>query len=108
MQGFQYDVVVDNIIDEVMEPQLRQVITEAWRDVVEVDRNKQVKKVSSRKTPSHDFSTSPSFLLDMSISQKRCARIRRASVRRHERDVRVYGSGLAFRVYNVLALHAST
>ena len=45
MQGFQYDVVIDDIIDEVMEPQLRPVIIEAWRDVVDVDRNKQVKKV---------------------------------------------------------------
>ena len=29
-----------------MEPQLRQVIIEAWRDVVDVDRSKQVKKVT--------------------------------------------------------------
>ena len=54
MQGSQYDVVVDDIIDEVIEPQLRQVIIEAWRDVVDVDRNKQVKKVSYRKNPSSD------------------------------------------------------
>lgn len=47
MQGFQYDVVIDDIINEVMEPQLRPVIIEAWRDVVDVDRNKQVKKVST-------------------------------------------------------------
>ena len=46
MQGSQYDVVIDDIIDEVMDPQLRQVIIEAWRNVVDVDRNKQVKKVS--------------------------------------------------------------
>lgn len=51
MQGFQYDVVIDDIIDEVMESQLRQVIIEAWRDVVDVDRNKQVKKVHFRETP---------------------------------------------------------
>ena len=29
-----------------MEPQLRQVIIEAWRDVADVDRRKQVKKIS--------------------------------------------------------------
>lgn len=50
MQGFQYDVVIDDIINEVMEPQLRPVIIEAWRDVVDVDRNKQVKKVHFRET----------------------------------------------------------
>ncbi|XP_020602446.1 uncharacterized protein LOC110041496 [Orbicella faveolata] len=47
MHGFQFDVVIDDIIDEVMEPQLRPVIIEAWRDVVDVDRDKQVKKVST-------------------------------------------------------------
>ena len=31
-----------------MEPQLRQVITEAWRDVLDVDRSKQVKKVTDK------------------------------------------------------------
>ncbi|KAJ7333080.1 hypothetical protein OS493_018252 [Desmophyllum pertusum] len=46
MQGSQYDVVIDDIIDDVTDPQLRQVIIEAWRDVVDVDRNKQIKKVS--------------------------------------------------------------
>jgi len=45
MHGFQYDVVIDDIIDEVIEPQLRSVIIEAWRDVVDVDRKKQVTKV---------------------------------------------------------------
>lgn len=45
MHGFQYDVVIDDIIDEVIEPQLRPVIIDAWRDVVHVDRNKQVTKV---------------------------------------------------------------
>ena len=55
MQGFQYDVVIDDIIDEVMEPQLRPVIIEAWRDIVDVDRNKQVKKVRARETyQNHD------------------------------------------------------
>ena len=29
-----------------MEPQLRQVIIEVWRDVADVDRSKQVKKIS--------------------------------------------------------------
>ena len=29
-----------------MEPQLRQVIIEAWRDVADVDRSKQVKKLT--------------------------------------------------------------
>jgi len=47
MHGFQYDVVIDDVIDEVIEPQLRSVIIEAWRDVVDVDRKKQVTKVSS-------------------------------------------------------------
>ena len=50
MQGFQYDAVIDDIIDEVTEPQLRPVIIEAWRDVVDVDRDKQVKKVCFRET----------------------------------------------------------
>lgn len=50
MHGFQYDVVIDDIIDEVIEPQLRSVIIEAWRDVVDVDRKKQVTKVRSRET----------------------------------------------------------
>ena len=50
MHGFQFDVVIDDIIDEVMEPQLRPVIIEAWRDVVDVDRDKQVKKVRFRGT----------------------------------------------------------
>ena len=31
-----------------MEPQLRQVIIEAWRDVLDVDRSKQVKKVTDK------------------------------------------------------------
>ena len=50
MHGFQYDVVIDDIIDEVVEPQLRPVIIEAWREVVDVDRDKQVKKVLFRET----------------------------------------------------------
>ena len=31
-----------------MEPQLRQVIIESWRDVLDVDRSKQVKKVTDK------------------------------------------------------------
>lgn len=78
MQGFQYDIVIDDIIDEVMEPQLRPVIIEAWRDVVEVDRNKQVKKVCFRETyQSHDRM----LLFYMSSFH---ARARRASVIRPE------------------------
>ena len=50
MHGFQYDVVIDDIVDEVVEPQLRPVIIEAWREVVDVDRNKQVKKVRFTET----------------------------------------------------------
>ena len=46
IQQSQDDSLINSIIDEVMEPQLRQVIIEAWRDVVDVDRSKQVKKVT--------------------------------------------------------------
>ena len=38
--------LINSIIDEVMGPQLRQVIIEAWPDVADVDRSKQVKKVT--------------------------------------------------------------
>ena len=40
------DSLINSIIDEVMKPQLRQVIIQAWRDVAEVDRSKQVKKAT--------------------------------------------------------------
>ena len=46
-----------------MKPQLRQVIIEAWRDVAEVDRNKQIKKVTELSlgtfTDQIKLSTSP-------------------------------------------------
>ena len=45
-QQSQDDSLINSIIDEVIEPQLRQVIIEAWRDVADVDRSKQVKKVT--------------------------------------------------------------
>ena len=46
MKQAQDDSLINSIIDEVMEPQLRQVVIEAWRDVADVDRSKQVKKVT--------------------------------------------------------------
>ena len=46
LQQSQDDSLINSIIDEVMEPQLRQVIIEAWRDVADVDRSEQVKKVT--------------------------------------------------------------
>ena len=46
IQQSQDDSLINSIIDEVMEPQLRQVIIEAWRDVADVNRSKQVKKVT--------------------------------------------------------------
>ena len=46
VQQSQDDSLINSIIDEVMEPQLRQVIIEAWRDVADVNRSKHVKKVT--------------------------------------------------------------
>ena len=46
LQQSQDDSLINSIIDEVMEPQLRQVIIDAWRDVADVNRSKQVKKVT--------------------------------------------------------------
>ena len=46
IQQSQDDSLINSIIDEVIEPQLRQVIIEAWRDVADVNRSKQVKKVT--------------------------------------------------------------
>ena len=46
IQQSQDDSLINSIIDEVMEPHLRQVIIEAWRDVADVDRSKQVKKIT--------------------------------------------------------------
>lgn len=46
LQQSQDDSLINSIIDEVMEPQLRQVIIEAWCDVADVNRSKHVKKVS--------------------------------------------------------------
>ena len=46
LQQSQDDSLINSIIDEVMEPQLRQVIIEAWRDVADVNRSKHVKKVT--------------------------------------------------------------
>ena len=46
IQQSQDDLLINSIIDEVMEPQLRQVIFEAWHDVADVNRSKQVKKVT--------------------------------------------------------------
>ena len=46
IQQSQDDSLINSIIDEVMEPQLRQVIIEAWRDVADVNRSKHVKKVT--------------------------------------------------------------
>jgi len=46
IQQYKDDDLINGIIDEVTEPQLRQVIIETWREVAEADRNKQINKVS--------------------------------------------------------------
>lgn len=46
IQQVKDDDVINGIIDEVIQPQLRQVIIELWRDIAESNRNKQIEKVS--------------------------------------------------------------
>ena len=47
IQQYKDDDLINGIIDEVTEPQLRQVIIETWREVAEADRNKQINKVTN-------------------------------------------------------------
>jgi len=47
IQQYKDDDLINGMIDEVTEPQLRQVIIETWRDVAEADRNKQINKVTN-------------------------------------------------------------
>ena len=45
MQQIKGDDVINGIIDEVLNPQLSQIIIEAWRDVAENDRNREIQEV---------------------------------------------------------------
>ena len=47
IQQYKDDDLINGIIDEVTEPQLRQVIIETWREMAEADRNKQINKVTN-------------------------------------------------------------
>lgn len=46
MDGFQNDDPLDEVIDEVITSELRQIVIDVWREMLEVDREKQVKKLS--------------------------------------------------------------
>ena len=46
VQQYKDDGLINGIIDEVTQPHLRQLIIEAWRDVAEFGRNKQIDKVT--------------------------------------------------------------
>ena len=46
IQQSQDDSLINSIINEVMKSQVTQVIIQAWRDVADVDRSKQVKKAT--------------------------------------------------------------
>jgi len=48
IQQYKDDDLINGIIDEVTEPQLRQVIIDTWREMAEADRNKQINKVTNR------------------------------------------------------------
>lgn len=61
LQQSQDDSIINSIIDEVMEPQLRQVIIEAWRDVADVNRSKHVKKVTDITCIMPSLSPPPPF-----------------------------------------------
>ena len=50
IQQVKDDDVINGIIDEVIQPQLRQVIIELWRDIAESNRNKQIEKVTIMNT----------------------------------------------------------
>ena len=47
MQQIKGDDVVNGIIDEVLNPQLSQIIIEAWCDVAETDRNREIQEVTT-------------------------------------------------------------
>ena len=47
MQQTKDENLITGIVDEVIQPQLRQTIIEACRDVAEGDRNKEIEKVRS-------------------------------------------------------------
>lgn len=46
MDGFQNDDPLDEVIDEVITSELREIVIDVWREMMEVDREKQVKKVT--------------------------------------------------------------
>lgn len=46
VSGFQNDDPLDDIIDEVITSELRQVVIDVWQELMEVDKEKQVKKLS--------------------------------------------------------------
>ena len=46
-QQIKGDDVVKGIIDEVLNPQLSQIIIEAWRDLAETDRDREIQEVST-------------------------------------------------------------
>lgn len=46
VSGFQNDDPLDDIIDEVITSELRQVVIDVWQELMEVDREKQLKKLS--------------------------------------------------------------
>jgi len=46
MQQIKGDDVINGIIDEVLNPQLSQIIIEAWRDLAQTDRNRERQEVS--------------------------------------------------------------
>ena len=47
MQQIKADDVINGIIDEVLNPQLSQIILEAWRDLAETDRNREIQEVTT-------------------------------------------------------------
>ena len=47
MQQIKGDDVINGIIDEVLNPQLSQIIIEAWRDLAQTDRNRERQEVTT-------------------------------------------------------------
>ena len=47
MEQIKGDDVINAIIDEVLNPQLSQIIIEAWSDIAETDRNRERQEVTT-------------------------------------------------------------
>ena len=60
IQQYKDDDLINGVIDEVTEPQLRQVVIETWCEMAEADRDKQINKVTN---PLKSLSSSHKFFM---------------------------------------------